>query len=233
MNTFANILSAFSYFDLFAVTLLYVCWAVIGWVIEHPPKGKPSVSVLMKDYRRDWMRQFVTRESRIFDANILGTLREGTAFFASACMIAIGGGLALISNTERLNGVAEQLELAVAPALKWEIKIVVALILVINGFLRFVWAHRLFGYCAVLIAAVPNDPKDPRSMTRALQAAEVNISAARSFNSGLRCVYFALAALAWLGGAALLTLAVLLVLFITWRREFISRSRRAILHDMA
>lgn len=53
--------------------------------------GKPSVSVLMKRYRREWMRQFIERDPRIFDGNILSSLREGTAFFASACMIATGG----------------------------------------------------------------------------------------------------------------------------------------------
>ncbi len=52
----------------------------------------------MKEYRRDWMRQFVTRQPRIFDATMIDSLRQGTAFFASACMIAIGGGVALIGN---------------------------------------------------------------------------------------------------------------------------------------
>lgn len=44
----------------------------------------------MNAYRREWMRHFVTRSPRIFDGNILTTLREGTAFFASACLIAVG-----------------------------------------------------------------------------------------------------------------------------------------------
>jgi uncharacterized membrane protein len=27
-----------------------------------------------------------------------------------------------------------------------------------NALLKFIWAHRLFGYCSILMAAVPNDP---------------------------------------------------------------------------
>ncbi|KGJ04009.1 Uncharacterized membrane protein [Paracoccus halophilus] len=222
----------FSLADIGALIWLFAAWLGIGWITEHPPKNRPSVSVLMKDYRREWMRHFITRDPRIFDANILTSLREGTAFFASACMIAVGGGLALIGNTDQIAGVARQFDLEQVPALKWEIKIVVVLFFVANALLRFVWSHRLFGYCAVMMASVPNDESDPRALPAALQAAEINITAARSFNSGLRCVYFALAALGWLAGPLGLFLTVGYVLFISWRREFASNSRRVILHSV-
>ena len=52
-----------------------------------------------------------------------------------------------------------------------------------------------------------------------MQAAEINIIAARSFNLGLRCVYFALGALGWLAGPLGLFLATNYVLFISWRRS--------------
>ena len=74
------------------------------------------------------------------------------------------------------------------------------LFFVANALLRLVWAHRLFGYCAIIMASVPNDARDPRALPVAMQAAEINITAAKSFNPGLRCVYFALGALGWLAG---------------------------------
>ena len=219
--------------DLIALLLLFGGWFLIGWFTEHPPQGKPSVSVLMKRYRREWMRHFVTRDPRIFDGNILTSLREGTAFFASACMIAIGGTLALIGNTERLRGLAQEFELdSGGGAVLWEVKLLVPMFFVVNAFLKFVWAHRLFGYCAIMMASVPNDPEDPDAMPRADQAADLNITAARSFNAGLRSVYFAIAALAWLAGPYGLILGALLVLFITWRREFHSRSRQVIMRAL-
>ncbi|WP_134680671.1 DUF599 domain-containing protein [Paracoccus ravus] len=218
--------------DAAAVVWLFFTWYAVGWFTEHPPKGYPSVSVLMKEYRREWMRQFVTRDPRIFDGNILSSLREGTAFFASACMIAIGGGLALIGNTDQLAGVARQFDLEHAPALKWEIKIVIALFFVANALLRFIWSHRLFGYCAIMMAAVPNKSDDPHALPRAMQAAEINITAAKSFNSGLRCVYFALGALGWLAGPLWLFIATSTVLAMTIRREWASGSRRVILERL-
>ena len=66
-----------------AVVLLVVLWAVIGWRVEHPGAKAPSTSVLMAGYRRMWMKQMIDRDPRIFDAQILGGLRQGTAFFAS------------------------------------------------------------------------------------------------------------------------------------------------------
>lgn len=222
-------ITLFGPWDAVAVALWLIAWLAIGFVIEHPPAHRPSVSVLMSSYRREWMRTMVTRQPRIFDGTILNTLRQGTTFFASASMIAIGGGLALVGNTERLLGLARDLTLETAPAVVWEVKILAVLLFVTNAFLKFVWSHRLFGYCAVVMAAVPNDTDDPLAFPRAEQAAEVNITAARSFNRGMRSLYFSLAGLAWLLGALPLIVATLATLLVLWRREFMSRSRTALL----
>lgn len=218
--------------DLVAVVLLFAAWLGIGWATEHPPAGIPSVSVLMTRFRREWMLHFVTREPRIFDGNILSSLREGTAFFASACMIATGGLLALVGNADRLHGLAQELDLSGVATVQWEVKLLVTMFFVVNAFLKFVWSHRLFGYCAVMMAAVPNDPADPAAEERALQAADLNITAARSFNAGLRSVYFAMGSLGWLAGPWALMAGVAVVLFVTWRREFASASRRVILRSL-
>ncbi|MCO5128355.1 MAG: DUF599 domain-containing protein [Rhodobacteraceae bacterium] len=227
-----NLQSSLSHFgaaDLAALTLTVCVWLGIGWRIENPAPGNPSVAVLMVGFRREWMRQFVAREARMFDAAIMANLRQGTSFFASACMIAIGGGLALIGNTERLLGLAQDLTLTTAPAIVWEVKILFVLLFLTNSFLKFVWAHRLFGYCAIIMAAAPNDPAHPDAALRTEQAAEVNISAARNFNRGMRSIYFALGALAWLVGSWALIGATVLTASVLWRREFASQSRRALL----
>jgi uncharacterized membrane protein len=226
-------LSLFAPLDFVAVTLLFVSWVGIGLLTEYPPASRMSTSMLMAEYRRAWMVQFVTREPRIFDAQIVSNLRQGTAFFASASMIAIGGGFALIGNSERLSRIAEDLTQSSAPELFWEIKLVVMLLFAANAFLKFVWAHRLFGYCSVLMAAVPNDPADENAYPLAAKAGEINITAARGYNRGLRCVYFGIGASAWFLGAVPLIIAVLVTLFIVGRREFASESRLVLLDSPA
>lgn len=222
-------LALFSTIDFIGLFLLFTGWFSIGWITENPPKNKPSVSKLMVFYRQEWMRQFILRDPRIYDAQILSNLRQGTAFFASTSMIAIGGGLALIGNAERLTGVASDLTLTNVPTIVWEIKLIIMLFFIANAFLKFVWSHRLFGYAAVIMSAVPVDPNDPLCIPRAEKAAEINIAAARSYNRALRSVYFGLAATAWLGGGIALSLAAILTVFIVWRREFASISRAALL----
>lgn len=214
--------------DLLAVLAVLLLWAGSGWLIEHPPASRPSVSLIMQEYRHDWMRQFVTRQPRIFDATLIDSLRQGTAFFASACMIAIGGGVAIIGNSDQLRGIAQDLTIE-ATSVQVEVKMILCLAFLANALLKFVWSHRLFAYCAVLMAAVPNDITDPQAYPRAAQAADINITAARNFNKGLRAIYFALASLGWFFGPWGLVLAALAATTVLLRREFVSQSRDVML----
>lgn len=222
-------IASFTTIDIAAVALLFGLWALVGWRIEHPNSRHPSTSMLMQRYRRDWMKEMVTRTPRIFDAQILSTLRQGTAFFASTCMILLGGTLALIGDTASIAGVAEDFTENDHSEVIWEIKLMVPALFLTNAFLKFVWANRLFGYCAVLMAAVPNDATHEKVYHRASQSAEINVTAARSFNRGLRSIYFALASAGWLVGAWVLIGLTLLTCVVIWRREFASESRKVLL----
>ncbi|MFD1340980.1 DUF599 domain-containing protein [Litorisediminicola beolgyonensis] len=225
-------LAALGYFQLadwLALILLGVAWIGSGLLIEHPPERRRSTSWLMAGFRREWMQVFVARDPRIFDSQIVGNLRQGTAFLASASMIAIGGGFALIGNADLLRGVAADLVSTAPPVVIWELKLLLMLVFAVNAFLKFVWSHRLFGYCAVLMASVPNDPADPGAYPRAAQAGEINVTAARSYNRGLRSVYFGIASGAFLVGTLPLVLATLATLIVVLRREFASDSREVLL----
>ncbi len=217
--------------DLAALILMLVCWLAIGHAIEHPPKSRPSVSVLMKRYRREWMRQFVTRGTRIPDATFIVSLRQATAFLASASMIAIGGGLAMIRNAPQIEDLASGIT-PMAGATLIEIKMILPVLFLANALLKFIWSHRLFGYCEILMASVPNDPAHPDAWHRAAQAAGVNIHAAKSYNRGLRAIHFALGSLGWLFGPLGLAVTSVLTTAVLARREFASASRRIIMDRM-
>ena len=208
-------------------------WLILSYVIEHPPKSRPSVTVLMSQRRRDWMHVFVHRDPRIFDSQILASLRQGTSFFASTCIFAIGGVLALAKNTDPLVGVAQEVTAVTTPALIIQMKLAFVALFLTNAFLKFVWANRVFGYCAGMMAAVPNDPNDPGAHPKAQQAAELNIRAAMNFNRGLRALYFALGALAWLLGPIPLMIAATVVIWVVWSREFASIPRDILVKDIS
>jgi len=166
-----DLMTLFTVWDLLAVALMAASWAYLGHRIESTRAKTPSVTVMMAAFRHEWMRQFITRAPRIYDATILGSLRQSTSFLASATMIALGGLLALIGNSERLIGVAQDLTLATQTARVVEIKLLLVGLFLTHAFLKFLWSNRLFGYASVVMSAVPNDPADPLCLPRARQSA--------------------------------------------------------------
>ena len=227
--TMSDPFSVLGALDALAVALLVAAWAGIGLWIERGVPARPSVTRIMDEYRRRWMREMLTREPRIFDATILNGLRQGTAFFASTCILAIGGVLALVGNTEPLAGVAHDLGEGEVAKVVWQLKLLLVVAFLAAGFLKFVWSNRVFGYCAVVMSAVPNDPDAPDATELADRAAELNIRAAVNFNRGLRAMYFALAALTWILGPVALILATFATAGTLWHREFASLSRKVML----
>lgn len=228
-----SILPAFTALDILAVALILAAWGISGWVIERTAVERLSVSVIMGEYRREWMRQLLNRQQRIFDASVISSLRQGTSFLASATMLAIGGGLAMIGNKDRLGSVAADLALGKVEPVVWEIKMLVVLLFVTHAFLKFVWAHRLFGYAAIVMGAIPNDSAAPRGLEVAMTAAEINIRAAKGFNRGLRSIYFALGSLGWLVGPVALMITTALVTVVILRREYSSQSRALLVSGLS
>lgn len=224
-----TLLALVSPLDLAALALMALVWFALGWRIESTTSAKPSVTVLMAEYRREWMRQFVTRQPRIYDASVLATLRQSTNWLASTTLLALGGVLAMIGNPEQLRAVAQDLALGGSSPRAVETRLLLTVLFLAHGFLKFLWSNRLFGYAAIMMSAVPNEVADPLAFPRARQSAEINIRAAFNFNRGLRATYFALASLAWLLGAWALIAATLVVGWLVWSREFTSHSRAVLL----
>ncbi|NIY70977.1 DUF599 domain-containing protein [Marivivens donghaensis] len=223
-------LALLSFGDGIAAVFILLAWAAAGYSIEHPPSGWPSVSSMMADYRRSWMAACERRENRIFDAQIIGTLRQGTSFFASTSILAIGGLMALIGNVDPLRGVAVELIAEDAPVFVWQIKLILVGFFLTTAFLKFVWSHRLFGYCAVVMGSL-GAPGAEGGRRAALRAADLNIRASINFTRGLRSMYFALGALGWLFGAVALFLATVAVLYLLLSREFYSAPRDILMRD--
>lgn len=216
--------------DIAALVVFFACMFGMTRAIEHSPDHRPSTSRLMAFYRRRWMREVPYRSNRVLDSALLVALRSGAAFFASGAMIAIGGIAALLGQTERLVAVAEDFTGGPGGSqTDWEAKLLFLLIVVVVAFMRFVWSHRLFGYCAILMGATPENGSEAETAAAVERASQLNISAGRSFNRGLRITYFALAALAWFLGPLALAAASLLTAAMLYRREFRSESRKALL----
>jgi len=223
---------ALSQLDLAAAAWFLFAWFGFNFLIDLSPFRKRTLSSAMDDYRRGWMIAMCSREVRIMDTSIMAGLQQGTAFFASTALIAIGGGFALLDATERILQVAGDLSIPVADSRAlWEIKVLGLMSIFAYGFFKFGWAYRLFNYSSIIMGAVPEKPnasdEDIRKM--ALQAGELNVLAGRHFNRGQRAFFFAIGFLGWFAGPYIFTLTTLAVLLVLVRRQFASRARAAVL----
>src|SRR6201996_7671691 len=142
--------------DILAGGFFVLEWTVYAVTLEHSAYGRDSLSARMHIYREKWIRRMLDREARMVDTQIMSSLQNGTAFFASTSLLAVGGGLALLrSNNEALAVFgALPIYLSPSPAL-WEIKCVGLILIFIYAFFKFAWAYRLFNYVAILIGAMP------------------------------------------------------------------------------
>jgi uncharacterized membrane protein len=178
-----------------------------------------SMTGVMSAYRLRWMREMVRRENRVVDTTILGNQLNGAAFFASTAILLIGGLFALLGATDQAIAVFEHLPLIAPPSRAlWEIKILLLIAIFGYAFFKFAWAFRLFNTCSVLVGATPVEAVEDADMERTvLRIARVNSLAADS-----------LATLGWFLHAGVFLAATAWVVLVLYRREFRSRSLRAV-----
>jgi uncharacterized membrane protein len=199
--------------DIAAVTFFVVEWLAYGLTLEHTAYGRDSLSARMNAYREVWVRNILDREARMVDMQIMASLQNGTAFFASTSLFAIGGGLALLTPS---------------PAL-WEIKCTGLILIFIYAFFKFAWSYRLFNYVAILLGAMPphSERDTAKAETHVMRTTRLFEAAGRHFNRGQRAFFFALGYLGWFVSPWVLLLTTALVVVVTWRRQFASNAWRA------
>src|SRR5450755_513298 len=111
--------------DILAVAFFALEWLVYAVTLEHTAYGRDSLSARMHIYREVWIRRLLDREARMVDMQIMSSLQNGTAFFASTSLLAVGGALALLRSTSEALGVLKALPIDLSPsAALWELKCV-------------------------------------------------------------------------------------------------------------
>jgi uncharacterized membrane protein len=213
--------------DIVAVGFFLLEWCVYAITLEHTAYGRDSLSARMHVYREIWMRRMLDREARMVDTQIMGSLQNGTAFFASTSLLAVGGGLALLRSTNEALGVLGALPINLSPSTElWEIKCIGLILIFIYAFFKFAWAYRLFNYVAILLGAMPPARlrDTPEAEAHVLRTTGVLEAAGRHFNRGQRAFFFALGYLGWFVSPWVLFITTALVVVVTWRRQFASNA---------
>jgi uncharacterized membrane protein len=216
--------------DILAVSFFVIEWVVYAFTVERTAYGRNSLSSRMHVYREVWVRRLLDREARMVDMQVMISLQNGTAFFASTSLIAIGGGLALLRATNDALAVLSKLPIDISPSpALWEIKCVGLILIFVYAFFKFAWSYRLFNYVAILVGAMPPAAQrdTPEAQAHVIRTTRLFESAGRHFNRGQRAFFFALGYLGWFVSPWVLFFTTALVVVVTWRRQFASNAWRA------
>ena len=219
-----------------------VAWFALSWFIfslasnNHLPIRRVSLTTSMNQHRKRWMLVAARRDLRMIDTAIMAGLQNGTAFFASTTIFAIGGCFALLGATERVLAIADDLPITlVADPVAFELKVFGLIGIFAYSFFKFGWSYRLFNYASILFGAIPMKadlPDDQVELDAAAnRAASLNVLAGRHFNAGLRAIFLSIGYLGWFAGPFVLMATTTLVILVLLRRQFFSNARDAILKD--
>jgi uncharacterized membrane protein len=221
----------FSSLDLIALGCFAGAWAAYAVIVEWTPLGGRTLNALMHGYRVVWMQRMLARDMRMVDAQIVASLQNGTAFFASTSLIAIGGTLTLIRSTDEVLALVGALPLGIETTrVQWEAKVMGLAVIFAYAFFKFAWSYRLFNYVAILVGAAPpsSEKSAPEAQDHAARTSALTEAAGRHFNRGQRAFFFALGYLGWFLGPWVLMLSTAAVFVTMLHRQFGSEARQAL-----
>lgn len=220
-----------TYLDGLALLWFLAAWFSYGYALDSARFREKSLTHRMNLERTRWMHVLAERNNRIVDAALMGSLQNGTAFFASTSLLAIGGALAILRSTDEALHLFQALPFGLETTrAMWELKSIGFAVIFIYAFFKFAWAYRLFNYAAIIIGGVPLDTAGTQEarLAQTNRAAAMQIVGASHFNRGLRAFFFALGYLGWFispWAFVVTTTAVMVVLF---RRQFDSTALDAL-----
>jgi uncharacterized membrane protein len=227
-------MTLFTSLDLIAIAGFALAWGSYAFLLELSSRGHDAINNRMDAFREAWMRRMLARENRMVDMQIMSALQNGTAFFASTSLIAIGGTLTLMRSTEDMIALASYFPLGIPTSrIVWETKTIGLCVIFVYAFFKFAWSYRLYNYVAIFMGATPppEEKETPAAEDHILRTARLFTAAGRHFNRGQRAFFFALGYLGWFAGPIALIVTTLAVLAVMWRRQFASDSHRAVAGD--
>jgi uncharacterized membrane protein len=226
----------FSTLDIVALGFFIVAWGGYAFMNERSRFSRAGLNSLMDGYRVTWVRRMLEREQRMVDMQIMAALQNGTAFFATTSLFAIGGALTILRSSGEMAAIAADLPVGIETSRAlWEVKAIGLTVVFVYAFFKFAWAYRLYNYVAILFGAMPMPPEkdSPEAEAHVLRTAGLFTTAGRHFNRGQRAFFFALGFLGWFAGPLVLIATTTIVVAVMWWRQYKSDSLHAVAQSEA
>lgn len=221
------------FFDWLALLIFISTWIAYTRYASVEGKRRHSLSSIMHHFRIDWMRRLLRRENRVADMSAVGNLERNSAFFASACLFAVGGLITVLAASEQVMALLNDISFVQGGTkAMWEAKVGVLIIVYIYAFLSFTWSMRQFGFLSVMIGSAPTPTEsidDGVKRVFAIHTAEVMDLAGKQFNLGLRAFYFSLSVVGWFIGPFWFVAGTVVIIAVLYRREFRSNTLKKLI----
>ena len=225
-------MTGFSLLDWLTLIFFGLAWFGYEFVVDRTAVRHRSLNQAIDAERHHWMQEMALVDNRIMDSNLHASLQNGTAFFASTSLLAVGAALTLLRATDDVLTILAEMPFGLATSrIAWEVKVSGLVIIFVYAFFKFAWSYRLFNYMAIIVGAVPvlRESSREEALAVARQAGAMNAVAGKHFNRGQRAFFFSLAYLGWFVSAYLFIGATAGVLLVMWRRQFLSDAHDAAL----
>jgi uncharacterized membrane protein len=220
----------FTALDLVAIAWFVAAWSAYAILLEFVPHKREGLNARMNGYREVWMRRMLDREMRMVDMQVMAALQNGTAFFASTSLFAIGGALTILRSTDEMLNVVATLPVGIQMTRTlWEVKAIGLAVIFVYAFFKFGWSYRLYNYVAILLGAMPPPAEKGTAdaETHVRRTTRLFTAAGRHFNHGQRAFFFALGYLGWFVSPYVFMIATAAVVIVMWWRQFGSDASRS------
>ncbi|MGB3813919.1 MAG: DUF599 family protein [Shinella sp.] len=224
--------------DLCALAIFVTLWIGYSWITDRAKFfNRISLTRAMSSQRAIWIRNAMHRDLRMIDTQIMAGLQNGTAFFASTSLLALGSCFALLGATEQVFAIFSDLPYFFRGSRAgFELKVGGLAIIFGYAFFKFGWSYRLFNYCTILLGAMPMSGdihKDPAGADLAAdKVIRMNILAAKHFNKGLRAIFLSIGYLGWFASPYLFIVTTIGIIIVLVRRQFYSEARLGVLERL-
>lgn len=216
--------------DIFALILFITAWYSIYFIGKHyKSKDKNTLRSISTSYRNQWMLLLLERENRMSDVALIGNLMRSVAFFASTSILILASLIAVFGVIDQAINIFHDIPFArQVSAPFWKIKLLLLVLIFVYVFFKIVWSLRQYNSTVIMIGAAPNIfDSDEEMFSYANNLGIVLNRASKHFIEGMRGFEYALAALAWFIHPHIFIFATILVSLVIYRREFASRSLKA------
>jgi len=216
----------FTPIDLLSFAFFAIAWVGYFWIVNRSPLKTRTITHRMNIMRVRWMRAFMHRDPRMFDALIQNQFQQGVMFFASTSILIVGALLAGLGASDEAMQILTDLPFTDPTSRTvWELKVLLVTFIFVFSFFKFAWSHRQFNYVTIVAGAAPDPAKRSEAAIEAYaqKMATLHSIAAMHFTTGLNAYFFALAAFAWFLNAWAFMLATVWITGVLLRRAFASK----------